>query len=388
LILNPAPSYPALIFLIDNIKKSVHNFPVFTSNEQEAKVHKKAQATDPDREMLEKAIGGLKESTGLNARIDLPAESEGNETGATIGLSTEDHRWAFSAVIKKSLTNDILGYVIAELREARSQPGVLVTRYVTPNQAEKLRLANAQFIDTVGNAFLNQPPLFVLVTGNRRPESTGKARPARFFSSTGIRVLFALLCKPVLAAASYRDIAAAADVSLGAVSQVMEDLKSAGYLINQEGREGKERRLMRHEELIRRWGEAYSERLRPKLLISRFSAEKADWWKEVQLEEMNACWSGEVAAAKLTKYLRPQIKTIYAPNRLAALQLKFRFRQDKNGDIELLKKFWTFDRNAAAPDTAPALLVYADLMASGDERNIETAGMIYDRYIIRSFGET
>jgi hypothetical protein len=353
-------------------------------------VHKKAQGSDPDREMLEKAIEALKESTGLNARIELPAKREKieNEVNAMIVLSTEDHRWDFSAVVKKSLTNDILGYVIAELREARSQPGVLITRYVTPNQAEKLRLANAQFIDTAGNAFLNQPPLFVLVTGNRRSESIVKARPARFFSSTGIKVLFALLCRPVLAAGSYRDIAAAADVSLGAVSQVMEDLKSAGYLINQEGREGKERRLMKHEELIRRWGEAYSERLRPKLLISRFSAEKADWWKEVQLEEMNACWSGEVAAAKLTRYLRPQIKTIYAPNRLAALQLKFRFRQDKNGEIELLKKFWTFDRNAAPSDTAPALLVYADLMASGDERNIETAGMIYDRYVIRSFGET
>jgi hypothetical protein len=351
------------------------------------KMHKKAEMTDPEREILEKAIGALKESTGLNARIDLRAKREktGDEDGAIIGLSNEDDRWDFSAVIKKNLTNDILGYVIAELREARSQPCILVTRYVTPNQAEKLRRANAQFIDTAGNAFINRPPLFVLVTGNRRSEDPVKARPARFFSPTGIRVLFALLCRPALAAASYRDIAAAADVSLGAVSQVMEDLKSAGYLVN---REGRERSLMKHEELIRRWGEAYSERLRPKLLISRFSAERPDWWKEAHLEEMNACWSGEVAAAKVTKYLRPQVKTIYAPNRLAALQLKFRFRQDKNGDIELLKKFWAFDRDAAPPDTAPPLLIYADLMASGDERNIETAGMIYDRYIIRSFGKT
>jgi hypothetical protein len=387
MILNAAPLFPAPIFLIDNNKKHVHNFVAFTSNEQGVKVHKKAGMTDPEREMLEKAIGALKESAGLNARIDLPGKREKseNEDGATIGLSNDEHRWAFSAIVKKNLTNDILGYVIAELREARSQPGVLVTRYVTPQQAERLRRANAQFIDTAGNAFLNQPPLFVLVTGKRRMEGPVKARPARFFSSAGIRVLFALLCRPALAAASYRDIAAAADVSLGAVSQVMEDLKSAGYLV---GQEGKERKLMKHEELIRRWGEAYAERLRPKLLIARFSAEKPDWWKEVHLEEMNACWSGEVAAAKLTRYLRPQIKTIYAPNRLAALQLKFRFRQDKNGDIELLTKFWTFDRDAAPLDTAPALLVYADLMASGDERNIETAGMIYDRYIIRSFGET
>jgi hypothetical protein len=53
----------------------------------------------------------------------------------------------------------------------------------------------------------------------------------------------------------------------------------------------------------------------------------------------------------------------------------------------LLKKFWLFDGDPAHPDAAPAPLVYADLMASGDERNAETAEMIYDRYIARSFGK-
>jgi hypothetical protein len=339
-------------------------------------VHK-VEMTTPEREILDKAIESLKVATGLDARINVP--------DTMIRLGTEERQWDFSPVIKKSLTNDILGYVIAELREARVQPRVLVTRYVSPQQAEKLRQANAQFIDTAGNTFLNQPPLYVLVSGNRRQEGPIKARAARFFSATGIRVLFALLCNPALAAASYRDIATAADVSLGAVSHVMEDLKSAGYLFSQEG---KERRLQKHEELIRRWGEAYSERLRPKLLVARFSAEKADWWKDVRPEEMNAYWSGEVAAVNLTKYLKPQVKTIYASNKLAALQLKYRFRQDKNGDIELLKKFWTGGQETAAhPGIAPPLLVYADLMASGDERNIETAGLIYDRYLIRSFGK-
>jgi hypothetical protein len=350
---------------------------VFIRNEQEEKVHKKAEISAPEREMLEKAVESLTGTTGLDVQISAP--------DTMIRVGTGERQWEFSPVIKKNLTNDILGYVIAELREARVQTRVLVTRYVSPQQAEKLRQANAQFIDTAGNTFLNQPPLYVLISGNRRQEGPVKARAARFFSATGIRVLFALLCNPALAAASYRDIATTADVSLGAVSHVMEDLKSAGYLFSQES---KERKLLKYEELIRRWGEAYSERLRPKLLIARYRAEKPDWWKDVRLEEMNAYWSGEVAAVNLTKYLKPQVKTIYASNKLAALQLKYRFRQDKNGDIELLKKFWKVDQDTAHLGIAPPLLVYADLMASGDERNIETAGLIYDRYLIRSFGKT
>lgn len=353
-------------------------------------MHKRTEPSALEKDLLGQAIESLKGTAGLEATVswkgDAPNRSDAadNAPAAMIAVVAADQRWEFSAVIKKNLTNDILNYVIAELREARWQPAVLVTRYVTPQQAERLRQANAQFIDTAGNAFFNRPPFYVLVTGNKRQESAAKTRAARFFSTSGIKLLFALLCEPALAAASFREIANAANVSLGAVSHVMEDLKSAGYLFNQEG---KERRLLKYGELIRRWGEAYSERLRPKLLISRFSAEKPDWWKEVDLQELNACWSGEVAAAKLTSYLKPRVKTIYAANKLPALQLKYRFRQDRNGDIELLEKFWKVDRNIAQPGMAPALLVYADLMASGDERNIETAGMIYDRYLIRSFGK-
>jgi hypothetical protein len=342
---------------------------------------------DQERTLVEKAISSLKKSSGLQAQIGAPDQRKKNdrESGEFIKLCVRDHQQRYFVVIKNHLTNNILGYLIAELKNPRSSPGILVTRYVTPQQAEKLRLANVQFIDTAGNAYINHPPLYILITGNRLHDSGLKIKKSRFFSTTGIRVLFVLLCQPALVSAPYREIATAAGVSLGAVSQVMEDLKGAGYLFNQAGHE---RRLINHQELIRRWGEAYAERLRPNLLISRFRSNKSDWWRDVRLEEVNACWSGEVAAAKLTGYLRPQNKSIYAPNKLASLQLKFDFREERNGDIELLNKFWNFDQDTAHPDTAPAILVYADLIESGDERNIEAAQMIYDRYIIRSFGQT
>ena len=133
--------------------------------------------------------------------------------------------------------------------------------------------------------------------------------------------------------------------------------------------------------MIRRWSEAYTERLRPKLLLGRFHTDETEWWKTALLHTMKACWGGEVAAAKLTNYLKPQVKTIYAPGRLPRLQAQFLFRPEREGEIELLKRFWSFEGLAEHPDLAPALLIYADLMASGDERNAETAGMIYDRYL-------
>jgi len=36
---------------------------------------------------------------------------------------------------------------------------------------------------------------------------------------------------------------------------------------------------------------------------------------------------------------------------------------------------------------APPLLVYADLMATGEQRNLETARMIYEKYIVQLIRE-
>lgn len=333
-----------------------------------------------EQTLLQDVLTSLCESAGIIAR---PASVRQRQTVAAdqpalLKLGIKGYEQTFAAVVKPRLTNEGLGHVVAEFKRPAVLPRLLVTHYVTPPQTEKLRQANIQFVDAAGNAFLNQPPLYVFVTGKRPPVSPVPNKTTRAFTTAGVKVVFALLsCKPLLTA-PYREIAATASVSLGAISQVLEDLKQTGYLLDH-GAKG--RLWQKRAELIRRWSEAYTERLRPKLLLGRFRANQPDWWKEVQLNELQACWSGEVAAAKLTKYLKPQIKTLYAPGKLPKLQVQFGFHPDREGDVGLLKKFWTFEAVPAHPDIAPALLVYADLVASGDERNLETAQLFYNRYL-------
>ena len=52
-----------------------------------------------------------------------------------------------------------------------------------------------------------------------------------------------------------------------------------------------------------------------------------------------------------------------------------------NGEIEILDAFWVADELHQADDIAPPLVVYADLMATADPRNIETANLIRDKYL-------
>jgi hypothetical protein len=343
--------------------------------------------TESEITLLKQALLALKEVSGLEARMvsyDPRTEKDGAWPDAAVRISADDFGQEFYVLIKRRLMNDSLGYVISVLREMRPRRGVLVTSHVSPRQAEKLRLAGTQFLDAAGNAYLNDPPLYVLITGRRPAEPLPKGKPTRAFTMTGVKMLFTLLCNPKLVGRTYREIAAEASVSLGAVAQVLDDMKKAGHLL--ETGTGA-RRLLKREELVRRWVEAYAERLRPKLLLGRYSNNKPDWWKEARPGRDGACWGGEVAAAKITRYLKPQVKTIYAPTKMAALQVKFGLKPDDRGDTEILKKFWAFNDKSPYPDTAPALLVYADLVASGDDRNIETARIIYDRYLDRSLGE-
>lgn len=58
-----------------------------------------------------------------------------------------------------------------------------------------------------------------------------------------------------------------------------------------------------------------------------------------------ARWGGEVAAAKLTKYLKPATGTIYlepakARDTLATLVQEHRLRADPQGNVEILDAFW------------------------------------------------
>ncbi|HCN91356.1 MAG TPA: hypothetical protein DIT28_19630, partial [Oxalobacteraceae bacterium] len=51
------------------------------------------------------------------------------------------------------------------------------------------------------------------------------------------------------------------------------------------------------------------------------------------------------------------------------------------------RRFWNFPGDPEHDKLVPPLLVYADLLATGDARCIETAKMIYETYVARLFAE-
>jgi hypothetical protein len=335
------------------------------------------------KKMIEEALRLFEKTTGFEAFLQVENLDNTKYPDGLVQIAHQNMQWHLAVEVKARVTRATAG--MGKLDPLNRQEKVLlITEYITPPIAELLKDLNIFFIDAAGNAYLNEPPLYVFIKGNK-PQLTLKVEPRkRLFKPGGLRIVFALLNNPDMANKPYRDIAQAADVALGTVGWVTRDLKEMGFLLKM----GKgHRKLMNLENLFKRWVEAYPEQLRPKLIRERFEATKQDWWKGINITEYGAFWGGEVAAAKLTDYLKPAKVTIYTNEPFGELVLRNRLRKAGQGDVEILTPFWNFGHEFANQGIAPPLLVYADLMATGDPRNIEAAGMIYERHVDRLIRE-
>ena len=260
---------------------------------------------------------------------------------------------------------------------------IIVLPQVTANMADELRQDGIQFLDTAGNGFINQPPLYLFVKGNKAANVSPTPATPRAFKQTGLRVLYALLCNPGLENETYRVIAEKTQVALGMVNWVVKDLIELGFLFEVGAGRARQLRLVEKERLLERWVTAYAEQLRPKLLLGRYRGAEG-WWQQAQLDPEQALWGGDVAAAKLTNYLKPQLVTIYVERDQAGLiLLPNRLKKDPEGEVELLARFWQPGTIPPHGDSVHPLLIYADLMVTGNQRNIETARMIYDQHLLQ-----
>lgn len=321
------------------------------------------------------AVGAL----GLGIRVVTPLTRRGvGAPDTVIALRYGGREVRYTVVLRRGLRPATLGAVIHQLRAGPENP-LLVADHVTPALADSLRTERIEFIDTAGNAFLNRPPLLVFVKGRRPPSRPAQVEGGRAFQAGGLRVLFALLARPELVARPYREIAAQAGVAHGTVGWVMAEMPGLGYVAVVGGR----RRLTNGERLLGQWAEAFARTLRPRLLLGRFSGELGRLEDRLARREAGVVLGGEPAAARLTRHLRPATATLYAEAVDPDLVVDLQLRADPQGNVDIRRRFWAF--SVEVPGLAPAVLVYADLLAIGDARCLETAsllrGEILDRLV-------
>jgi len=337
------------------------------------------QTVSDDELIAETATIQLQQETGLQLQFE-----HYQTHGADGFLYIQAIGVRLTAEVKKWTAHVPVGVLIKKIGEiAEPGHGILIADYINPVMAEKLKAAEVQFLDTAGNAYLNQQPVYIHIIGRKPKQKHISAKVGgRAFQPAGLKVVYEFLTDRNFVNAPYREIAERANVALGAVGWVIRDLVEQGFLIELKN---KKRKLTNHGELLDKWVENYPQRLRKKLLLGNFTAEEVDWRHTIDLREYKAVWGGEIAAEKYTNYLTPKDATVYIPKENMSRFLneaKLRRAQAyerPQTNIELLQPLGTDDKNN---DTlATPILVYADLIATGDPRNIEAAQRLREQYI-------
>ena len=302
-----------------------------------------------------------------------------------LALGTKPPRRLLVQVRATPTRHALLG--LAALKRRTREPVMLFAPWIRDEMADELRKQGVFFADAAGNAWITWPkePVLIDIRG-RRPELRTGPEPGRLIEPTGLKVIHLLLTREDAINGPFRRLAAEAGVALGTVAVVMRQLLAAGYL-HPAGR--RLRRLDRTRDLFELFVRGYELKLRPECVIGRYRHAEAnldrllDRLRE-KLHGFNWALTGAAAAKELTRHLEPQTIALYVDERAqGALRMERMIPDVHQGNVTLLRWFApTVKDGTPAPGlpTATVPLVYAELLCDGRAREIETAGILLERY--------
>lgn len=302
-----------------------------------------------------------------------PFNGGNREADGEFVLIYENQRVYFDAIVKKELRTYQIEQIIGQAY--RYQNPIVIAYRLYPALKEKLKEHKINYLEANGNLFVKAENVFLFLDRDKKlpkPGTTGN----RAFTPTGLKVVFGFLRDKELINKPQREIAKTIGVALGNIPKVIKGLQETGYLykINK-----KNYAINNREELLHKWIEEYKNTLQPTLDKGTFRLKPTDKdWRNVRLQIPDTVWGGEPAGDLLTNYLRPETLTIYTNETKKNLMMHYGLMPDKEGNIQVYEKFW---KDEHEKETAPALLVYADLMNTQDKRCIETAQKIYNEQI-------
>lgn len=332
-----------------------------------------------DQEVLYTATGNIPDVMGIRAVV----EENPEDTGAgRIRFLFADKEICFDTEIRKDLREHQLPTI--EQAARNKDPFMIVVHYLRPKVKAELRKRNIAYLEKNGNLFIHHKGMFVLIEANK-PVNLAKETGNRAFTKTGLKVVYLYLTAEEWLNKPQRAIAKQAETGLGNINNVNHGLEKEGFLL-QINRD--EKRLQNKKMLLEKWMNLYALNLKPALRLGRFRfLNENDFinWRNLTINHLNTWWGGEPAGAILTNYLQPGELTLYTTLNRNELIKDYKLVPAQNGNITAYNPFWNVKETPPDQKTVHPLLVYADLLNTGDNRCYETAHIIWDKYLAHEF---
>lgn len=257
-------------------------------------------------------------------------------------------------------------------RNTPSNNTILLTDYLQPTVADALLEDGIEYADMAGNLFLRDKNNIILIQNcQKTPELAMQENLGRAFTSTGVKILFLLLTEPEALSWSYRMINTYSGVSMGSIKYVMADLKAQNLMVPVQGKFY----IPDYPRLLERWTNAYLGHL-----YCKHETESYEGDITTSLDNYPVSLTGETAAAEL-HLMKAAQTTMYRWGNINELVLRNRLKKSPDGNIKIRKAFWPEARTLKP--LVPYLLIYADLLAEGDNRCTEVAKIIYEQHLCK-----
>jgi len=332
-----------------------------------------------NQEVIQKALENLEQTAHIKGKWRPIAQKKMNGLDGQITFTFDGKVYKVNVDVK----NHIRAIHLPKLYElaANHPPLLVVADQLFPKIKEELRKHEIAYLETNGNVWLKYDKGIYWIDFHKTPPEE-KQQVNRAFTKTGLKVVFNILNDERLINLPYREIAKRAGIALGNVNYIMNGLKGKDFLLKLNKNTYK---LTNKQELVNTWISKYGEKLKPDLEIGTFRFLKQEDffnWKNLPLKIGKTWWGGEPGGDLYTNYLKPAILTLYTTEERNELIKNYRLIPDPVGNVKIYRKFWT---DSTMDKKAPALLIYADLINTGDYRCIETAQKIYNEHFKDKF---
>jgi len=323
------------------------------------------------RTILEKALENLPPEIGHETEWETYVPEHNYRVDARVTFNLNKKKAIFrNAEIKK----EIRKHHIPHLKELQHKVGrlILVAERLYPNIKKALNEAGIDWIDVAGNIHLEEGETLIWI--DHHTTTPIQQKKNRAFTKTGLKVVFLFLHDEAWLNRTYRDIAEAADVALGNIKHVLDGLKEHEFVY---AKNEDVLKLKNRDKLLDQWITAFADELKPRIQKGRYNfmnKEVEQNWKNLPLGKQDQ-WGGEPAADLLTNDLKPVEYILYTKKNRAELMKELKLMPDENGKVVIREPYWTVENDL--PNLAPRLVVYTELMITGEPRNIKLAEEIY-----------
>jgi hypothetical protein len=290
-----------------------------------------------------------------------------------------DHEF-FVEMKRTHLTYALADGLTVHARRAGQKPWILFTLHVPRKIGRYLGELGINYVDRAGNCRLQIGTDYVAVIEGQKPIYA--PAPGRGIGVPGYRVLFTILAKPGLLNVPVRTLADAAAVSKTTAAETIARLQRDG-LVSPDPRQ---RRIVDPRALLNRWMVGY-ETARTRMIMGRFRTQDPNPAAlEERLEkelgnDIKWAWGGGAAAMRITKHYRGEETVLHVLNPTADLPRRLKALPAADGPFMIQRTPAKTAFEGAVPQTVHPLLVYAELMASGNPRAREAAIEIRERYL-------